>query len=108
MFSALAGVCEELGDVIDNGNASVKKEKRSILKMWTYLAFQLLEAFENDVTRPRMLVAQEKVCPWLSDFVCVATRSFPSHSSPPLSPSPLLTPCYASPGQAWQEEGRLA
>ena len=62
VLSALAAVCEELGDVIDNGNASVKKEKRSILKMWTYLAFQLLEAFENDVTRPTVLVAQEKVC----------------------------------------------
>ena len=66
VLSALAAVCEELGDVIDNGNASVKKEKRSILKMWTYLAFQLLEAFENDVTRPTVLVAQEKVCLCLS------------------------------------------
>ena len=100
VFSALAGVCEELGDVIDNGNASVKKEKRSILKMWTYLAFQLLEAFENDVTRPRMLVAQEKVCPWLSDFVCVATRSF--HSTPHTPPHPSHLPHSSPPAMPHQ------
>lgn len=47
--------------MIDNGNASAKREKRNTLKMWTYLAFQLLEAFENDVTRPAVVGAQEKV-----------------------------------------------
>ena len=61
VFPALGTICEEAGDVIDNGDASAKREKRNTLKMWTYLAFQLLEAFENDVTKPVVVGAQEKV-----------------------------------------------
>ena len=47
--------------MIDRGDASAKREMRNTLKMWTYLAFQLLEGFENDVSRPGVMEVQEKV-----------------------------------------------
>ena len=73
---ALGTICEETSDAIDNGDDSVKREKRNTLKMWTYLAFQLLEAFENDVTRPGVMAVQEKVCNCFKfncTFDCVGT-----------------------------------
>ena len=54
-YIALLKLCEEVPVAIETGDCTEKNEIRNIVKMWTYIVYQLVEAFEVEESKPDML-----------------------------------------------------
>ena len=51
LCSALKTLCMEINDTTDCGTPHEKKMMNTTLKMWTYVVYQLIGSFENQVSK---------------------------------------------------------